>query len=114
MEGITMWSERGKRASLVILVAVTALFLLASVALGSIAPAVAQSGNGYDLTWSTVDGGGYTFSTGGGYTLGGTIGQPDAGGLTGGNYTLGGGFWGSIVEYLQRVLLPLILKNFTP
>ena len=44
----------------------------------------AQSGGGYDLTWNTVDGGGYTFSTGGGYSLGGTVGQPDAGLLTGG------------------------------
>lgn len=50
--------------------------------------------NGYDLSWWTADGGGGTFSTGGSYTLGGTIGQPDAGLLTGGAYTLGGGFWG--------------------
>jgi hypothetical protein len=56
--------------------------------------ALAQSGGGYDLTWSTIDGGGATYSTGGGYTLGGTIGQPDAGLLTGGGYSLGGGFWG--------------------
>jgi hypothetical protein len=50
--------------------------------------------NGYDLSWWTVDGGGGTFSTGGDYTLGGTIGQPDAGLMTGGDYSLGGGFWG--------------------
>ena len=40
-----------------------------------------------------MDGGGATFSTGGGYSLGGTAGQPDAGELSGGGYTLGGGFW---------------------
>ena len=40
-----------------------------------------------------MDGGGATFSTGSGYTLGGTIGQPDAGALSGGGTTLGGGFW---------------------
>ncbi len=53
---------------------------------------LAQSG-GYDLSWWTVDGGGATFSTGGTYRLGGTIGQPDAGELSGGDYTLYGGFW---------------------
>lgn len=46
---------------------VVALLLLPALA-------QAQSGGGYDLFWSTVDGGGYTFSTGGGYSLGGTIG----------------------------------------
>lgn len=55
--------------------------------------ALAQSGGPYDLSWSTVDGGGYTFSTGGAYTLGGTAGQPDAGALSGGSYALSGGFW---------------------
>jgi hypothetical protein len=54
----------------------------------------AQSGNGYDLTWSTIDSGGEMFSTGDGYELGGTIGQADAGELTGDNgYALTGGFW---------------------
>jgi len=73
--------------------------------------ALAQSGGGYDLTWNTVDGGGYTFSTGGGYTLGGTVGQPDAGALTGGGYTLTGGFWGGAAGQ-YRVYLPLVLRNF--
>lgn len=41
----------------------------------------------------TFDSGGATFSTGGSYRLGGTIGQPDAGVLTGGAFTLRGGFW---------------------
>ena len=45
------------------------------------------------ITWYTIDGGGGT-SGGGGYTLSGTIGQPDAGAaMTGGSYTLVGGFW---------------------
>ena len=80
------------------------LFLLASVAL-------AQTGGGYDLTWSTVDGGGYTFSTGGGYSLGGTVGQPDAGVLSGGGYTLAGGFWGGGAAARYGVYLPLVLRN---
>lgn len=47
----------------------------------------------YSIGWSTIDGGGGT-STGGDYTLSGTIGQPDAGEpMTGGSYSLTGGFW---------------------
>ena len=82
---------------------VVLLSLLSSVAL-------AQTGGGYDLTWSTIDGGGYTFSEGGGYSLGGTIGQPDAGVLSGGGYTLAGGFWpGAAARY--GIYLPLVLRN---
>ncbi len=46
----------------------------------------------FDLTWFTVDGGGGT-SSGGGFVLSGTIGQPDAGEMSGGGFTLLGGFW---------------------
>jgi hypothetical protein len=74
------------------------------------APVAAQSGDSYDLSWSTVDGGGYTFSTGGDYSLGGTVGQPDAGSLTGGGYTLGGGFWGG-GEAGYTVFLPVVLRD---
>lgn len=55
----------------------------------------AQSGGGYDLTWSTIDGGGAS-STGGAFSLSGTIGQPDAQVapvMTGGAFELNGGFW---------------------
>lgn len=41
----------------------------------------------------TVDGGGATRAAGGSYSLGGTIGQPDAGQLSGGTLTVSGGFW---------------------
>ena len=52
--------------------------------------AMAQS---YSIDWYKVSGGGGT-STGGTYSVSGTIGQHDAGGpLTGGNYSLTGGFW---------------------
>ena len=53
-------------------------------------PVHAQS---YSIDWSTIDGGGGT-STGGVYSVSGTIGQPDAGGpLTNGQYSVTGGFW---------------------
>jgi hypothetical protein len=50
----------------------------------------------FDLSWYSLDSGGATFSAaGGGWELGGTIAQPDAGGpLTGGpGFELVGGFW---------------------
>ena len=63
------------------------LFLLVGLL---IAPAYGQD---YDIDWFTIDGGGEMFSTGGTYTLSGTIGQPDAGEMSGGSYNLTGGFW---------------------
>jgi hypothetical protein len=53
-------------------------------------------GQSYSIDWFTIDGGGGT-SSGGPYSLSGTIGQADAGRLSGGNYTLDGGFWGGVV-----------------
>lgn len=68
---------------------------------------LAQSGGGYDLSWNTVDGGGYTWGMGGDYSLSGTAGQPDVGTSEGRQYILSGGFWPS--KY--RVYLPLVLRN---
>ncbi len=63
-----------------------------TVCLLLLSPALAQSGGPYQLTWSTIDGGGGR-SSGGPYTLTGTIGQPDAAWSSGGDYELLGGFW---------------------
>jgi len=47
----------------------------------------------YAINWHTIDGGGGT-STGGVYSVSGTIGQPDAGPtMTNGQYSVTGGFW---------------------
>ena len=66
-------------------------------------PAWAQ----YSLDWHTVDGGGGT-STGGVYTVNGTIGQPDATttAMTGGQYSLTGGFW--VIQAVQPPGAPLL------
>ncbi len=61
-------------------------------ALVASAPSFGQTDGHYNLSWSTIDGGGGQ-SSGGPYVLTGTIGQPDAGYLGGGNYELLGGFW---------------------
>lgn len=52
----------------------------------------------YSIAWSTMDGGGGT-STGVGFSLSGTIGQPDAGLMSGGPFSLVGGFWGAGVAF---------------
>src|SRR5436189_3631540 len=67
------------------------------------ATVLAQS---YSIDWFTIDGGGGT-STGGVYSVSGTIGQPDAGRMSGGNYTLDGGFWG-IIAAVQTPGSPLL------
>jgi len=72
-------------------------------------PTVAQTGGAYDLSWNSIDGGGVTFATGGNYSLGGTIGQADAGVLSGGAYTLTGGFWAAL-NTGGSTYLPLIRR----
>jgi hypothetical protein len=86
------------------------LILLTLSLVVGVSSSQAQSGGGYDLTWSTIDGGGATFSTGGTYSLGGTIGQPDAGSMSGGSYALVGGFWGGATAH-YNIYLPLILRS---
>jgi hypothetical protein len=94
------WRSRWRSGS--VLAAVLLISLLLSVI------AMASTVQSYAISWWTVDGGGATVSTGGGYSLGGTIGQPDAGVLVGGSYTLAGGFWrGTVTSY--RLCLPLVL-----
>jgi hypothetical protein len=62
-------------------------------ALGIALFAGAAQAQDYAITWYTIDGGGGT-STGGDYSLSGTIGQHDASGpLVGGDYSVTGGFW---------------------
>jgi hypothetical protein len=57
-----------------------------------------------------VDSGGATSSAGSSYSLGGAIGQPDAGTSNGGNYTLAGGFWDGGASVGNNLFLPLILR----
>ena len=64
------------------------------------------SAQSYSIDWFTVDGGGGT-STGGVYSVSGTIGQPDAGTMSGGNYSIQGGFW-SVIAAIQTQGAPLL------
>src|ERR1035437_1293583 len=70
----------------------------------SVLSARAQS---YSVDWYKIAGGGGT-STGGLYSVSGTIGQPDASGaMTGGNYSLTGGFW-SLINVVQTTGAPTL------
>jgi hypothetical protein len=61
----------------------------------------------YTIDWYKVAGGGGT-STGGTYTVNGTIGQPDAGGtMSGGNYSVTGGFW-ALINVVQTPGAPTL------
>src|ERR1035437_3944055 len=61
----------------------------------------------YSVDWYKIAGGGGT-STGGLYSVSGTIGQPDASGaMTGGNYSLTGGFW-SLINFVQTTGAPTL------
>jgi hypothetical protein len=68
-------------------------------------PVLAHS-QSYAIDWFTIDSGGGT-STGGVYSVSGTIGQPDAGRSTGGSYALEAGFWG-FVGTIQTPGAPLL------
>ena len=69
----------------------------------------------FSIDWFTIDGGGGT-STGGVYTVSGTIGQPDANpvtpGLAGGNFSLTGGLWSLFA--VQTPGAPLLTITLTP
>jgi uncharacterized repeat protein (TIGR01451 family) len=75
-------------------------------------PSTAQN---LEIRWHTVDGGGGTSSTGGAFSVGGTIGQPDAGApMTGGVFTVTGGFWGSAASVVLADLVMVKTDSADP
>jgi len=88
-----------------------AIILLLAVALAGVSAAWAStSGGGYAIDWFTIDGGGGT-STGGGYSLSGSIGQPDAGpAQAGGSYALQGGFWVGLLGPAFDLFVPFVMR----
>jgi hypothetical protein len=80
--------------------------LIAIIVLAAIT-VLSASAQSYNIDWYKVAGGGGT-STGGTYTVSGTIGQPDASGaMTGGNYSLMGGFW-ALISVMQTPGAPTL------
>ena len=71
------------------------------LAIFSISPLAAQE---FGVDWFAIDGGGGT-STGGEYSVSGSIGQVDAGNTFGGDFAVIGGFW-SIVTVVESAATP--------
>ena len=68
-------------------------------------------GQPYSIDWHKVAGGG-GISTGGAYSVSGTVGQPDAGGpMAGGNYSLTGGFW-ALITVVQTTGAPTLFISY--
>jgi hypothetical protein len=101
-----------KRPTIVVLALLGMLALLAMDRARSETTGIAHAQTAladYAIDWFTIDGGGAMFSSGGEYTLGGTIGQPDAGTHAGSPYTLTGGFWaGAGARY--TVAVPIVQR----
>jgi len=68
--------------------------------------AAAVQAQSYSIDWYSMDGGSGT-STGGVFSVTGTIGQPDAGHMAGGNFSIDGGFW-AIIGAVQVPGAPLL------
>jgi hypothetical protein len=73
------------------------------ISIFAVLAASTASAQTFDLGWSTIDGGGAMWTTGGSFELSGTIGQPDAQTspvMSGGTFTLTGGFWAAAIPIL--------------
>ena len=93
-----------------VILAATLLAVLALAAAAHYGPSVRQAYAQstlatYAIDWYTIDGGGGFNSSGGTYTLSGTIGQHDAGSpMESGTFDLNGGFWaGAEARYIIAV-----------
>jgi hypothetical protein len=88
-----------------------ALSIIATLLLLAGPLGAAASQVNYALDWWTLDGGGGT-STGGDFSLIGSIGQPEAGFLQGGEFNLQGGFFvGGKVSTTGNIYLPVVVRS---
>src|ERR1043166_7992093 len=69
---------------------------LASLLISALS-AVAASGGSFNIAEAGVTGGGVTIATGGGFSMTGSIGQPEAPLQMGGSFSMAGGFWPDVV-----------------
>jgi hypothetical protein len=84
-----------------------------SITLALAISALQTEAQSFSIDWFTIDGGGGA-STGGVYSVSGTIGQADANpqSLTGGNFSVVGGFW-SLYSVVQTTGAPLLTIRLT-
>ena len=87
-------------------------FILLTAIAAIVSSASWTEGQSYTLNWYKIASGGGT-STGGVYSVSGTIGQHDASGaMTGGNYSVTGGFWSLFA--VQTPGAPVLTIKLTP
>lgn len=99
-----------KRSLVVALVVVLLLFGVAVVAALALPAAPAAPAASYELTWQVLASGGQTMSSNS-YTMLSTSGQAVAGPASSPSYSLLSGYWQSFQAAVQRILLPVILKQ---
>src|SRR5262245_5062518 len=74
------------------------LLIITSVTAAVLADGLASPG-GFEISWSTIDAGGWDCLGAGSLELSATIGQPDAtASLVGGAFEVVGGFWPGIIQ----------------
>jgi hypothetical protein len=86
-----------------------ALVCVMVFSLAAVAAAQAQSGDGFDLHWNVIGGGGGT-STGSGFAVTGTIGQTAVSASSGDDFSIAHGFWQDFLDILRN-FLPFTVKN---
>lgn len=88
-------------------------FILVGIFLLIVSYTALASVEANSLDWWTVEGGGGDAAQGGGYSLQGAAGQPDAGLMQGGGFSLAGGYISGAASQpsnLHKVYLPLIAR----
>jgi hypothetical protein len=95
-------NRKRNRVAVIILLAAVASLAFALLAMG-------QTGGSHDLSWSVIAGGGGE-SSGAGYVIKDTLGQPAIDGEAGKGDTLTDGFWQAISVH-ARVYLPVVIRQ---
>ncbi len=92
------------------IIAALLVTVLAVALVGSVVSA--QTGDGFDLSWNVMGGGGAGGPlTGDGFSLRSTIGQTAIGGFFGPAYWIGNGYWPSAGP--PCIYLPLVMRSFS-
>lgn len=91
---------------------VTLLFLLLCGLLVAATARASVSSNGYAINWDVIGGGAGPMMSGDGYTLSATLGQTAIGPSENG-HQLGSGFWYGALAIEHKILLPLVLKQYS-
>jgi hypothetical protein len=85
------------------------LLAIALLSVGFFAPVARGQSTNYSISWHSIAGGGGA-SSGGNFSLNGTIGQPATASMSGGSYSVTGGFW-SMIAAVQTPGAPQLIVS---